>query len=76
MDGQTSLGSGSLGAGLAQNAAILEQYRQPYMRMAEQMQLQGQDVPPFEQWASQQHAMNQPQNRRGLIQALFDRIRG
>ena len=76
MDGQTSLGQGNLGAGLAQNAAILEQYRPAYIKMAEQAQMQGQEAPDFTQWAAQQHAASQPQDRRGLLQALFSKIKG
>lgn len=73
MDG--SLGQGVLGSGLAQNAAILEKYRPAYMKMAEQMQVTGETPPPFEEWAAAQHA-NSPQDRRGLLQSLFNRVSG
>ena len=75
MDGQqTSLGSGQLGAGLAQNASILEQYRPAYNKMAEQAMLQGQQPPDFTQWAAAQHAANQPEDRRSLLARLFNKI--
>lgn len=73
MDG--SLGQGALGSGLAQNAAILEQYRAPYAKMAEEMLVNGQQPPPFEEWAAAQHA-SQPQDRRGLLQTLFNKVAG
>lgn len=70
-----SLGSGELGSGLAQNAMILEQFRPAYLKMAEQALTEGQEPPPFEQWAAQQHAQSQTP-RRSLIQALMSRISG
>jgi len=78
MDGQqASLGQGAMGSGLAQNAAILEQYRPAYMKAAEQAMLQGQEAPPFEQWAAAQHAATQqPQDRRGMLESLFSKVRG
>lgn len=78
MDGmQGSLGEGQLGSGLAQNAAILNQFRQPYMQMAQQMMEQGQEPPPFEQWASQQAQAQQPapQDRRGMLSQLIGQLR-
>lgn len=76
MDGQqTSLGQGALGTGLAQNAAILEQYRPAYNQMAQQMMEQGQAAPDFVQWASQQHATQpQPPTRRGMLETLFSKL--
>lgn len=76
MDGQVSLGQGQLGTGLAQNAAILEQYRPAYLKMAEEAMLQGQEAPPFEQWAAQQQATQQPQSRRGMLESLFSKVGG
>jgi len=69
---QTSLGTGVLGKGLAENAAILEQYRPAYNKMAEDLMTQGQQPPEFVQWAAQQHA-TQATPRRSLLQALFSR---
>lgn len=78
MDGQqTSLGQGAMGSGLAQNAAILEQYRPAYLKVAEQAMINGQEAPPFEQWAAQQHATQpQPPTRRGMLESLFAKVRG
>ena len=75
MDGQTTLGTGQLGAGLAQNAAILEKYRPAYMKVAEDAAMNGQEPPPFVEWAAAQHAA-QPQDRRGMLQSLFSKISG
>jgi len=70
-----SLGEGVLGSGLAQNAAILEKYRPAYMKMAEEMQVSGETPPPFEEWAASQHA-NQSQDRRSMLQSLFNKVSG
>lgn len=75
MADQTSLGSGQLGSGLAQNAAILEQYRPAYNKLAQQLMEQGQAAPDFVEWASQQYATQpQPPTRRGMLETLFSKL--
>lgn len=76
MDGQSSLGQGQLGAGLAQNAAILEQYRPAYNQMASHLMEQGQAAPNFTEWAAAQHAATQAQQptRRGMLENLFSKL--
>jgi len=64
---------------LAQNAAILEKYRPAYMKMAIDAQMNGEEAPPFVEWAAQQQAAEpqpQPQDRRGMLQSLFNKIGG
>jgi len=76
---QTSMGQGMLGSGLANNAGILMQFREPYMKMATQMAMDGQEPPPFEQWAAQQAQAAQPQmptDRRGMLATLIGRLTG
>lgn len=81
---QQSMGSGPLGSGLANNAAMLTQYREPYMQMATQMAMEGQEPPPFEQWVQSQMpqgALDQtapaaPEGRRGMITRLINSLKG
>jgi len=75
---QQSMGQGPMGSGLANNAMMLTKFREPYMQMATQMAMEGQEPPPFEQWvqsqATQQEA--QPQDRRGMLQMLISKLHG
>jgi len=77
-----SMGSGQLGSGLANNAAALLQYREPYTKMAMQMQMEGQQPPPFEQWATEQlqasqpraEAAPQPMDRRAMLAQAINQL--
>lgn len=63
-----------LGSGLAANAAMLEKYRMPYLRAAQDAVTNGQPFPPFEQWAAQQAQLSQqsqPQGAMASIRGLF-----
>jgi hypothetical protein len=78
--GQGSMGSGPLGSGLANNAAMLTKFREPYMRMATQMAMDGQEPPPFQQWVQtqmpQQQAPQAPMDRRSMLESLVGAVRG
>jgi hypothetical protein len=77
---QGSMGQGALGSGLANNAAMLTKFREPYMRMATQLAMDGQEPPPFEQWVQtqmpQQQAPQPPMDRRSMLESLVGAVRG
>jgi hypothetical protein len=80
---QTSLGQGPLGSGLADNAMMLTKFREPYMKMATQMAMDGQEPPPFVDWVksqmpqpAQQQAPAAPEGRRGMLTRMINSLKG
>lgn len=80
MADMTSMGQGQLGSGMANNAAALMQFREPYTKMAIQMQMDGQTPPPFVEWATQQlqaqqpHAEAAPMDRRAMLAQAINQL--
>lgn len=81
--GMQSMGQGPMGSGLANNAMMLTKFREPYMRMATQMAMEGQEPPQFEQWVQSQMPQQQaqpqnaaPEGRRGIITRLVNSLKG
>jgi len=76
---QQPMGQGPLGSGMANNAMMLTKFREPYMQMATQMAMDGQEPPPFEQWVQSQTQQPQeqaPQDRRGMLTRLISSLKG